>query len=287
MSSLKYVMELELEVRFEIASAMPRLPPPVILNGTITFPAPSPGPPSFRPNGGPRLRDYQHKIVGEVLGQSAIVRLPTGAGKTLIAAEVLARVGGRALFLVPTVSLVEQQALAVQEWLTGGGSGRRGPVVARLHGEISHQLPNSFDVLVSTPAAFAAAQAKQGRTARSGSLQWESLQWESFRLVIIDEVHHVLKEHPYRKLALALAFAKTAAPRAAMPQVLGLSASLTYEVERTAMEEQVLSLCKELGVTRISSASSAELERGGYRAESRFKVKVLPRLNHEPQTPNP
>lgn len=50
----------------------------------------------------------------EVYGQNSIVLLPTGAGKTHIAAEVmrqsLVKPGrGKGLFLVPTVLLVEQQ----------------------------------------------------------------------------------------------------------------------------------------------------------------------------------
>ena len=220
----------------------------------------------------PPLREYQERIVIEVLGRSAIVRLPTGSGKTILAAEVIARVGGRAVFLVPKIILVQQQARAVREWLAGVGSGRE-LVVAELHGEIAAQLPAAFDVLVTTPAAFAISQKKQGET---HSLPGGSLQWGSFRLLVIDEVHHVLKDHPYRKLALDLVLAKTSTPNVTMPHVLGLSASLTYEFFERAMEQQVRAICKELGVTKVCSASPAELESGGYRSEDRFTVKVVP-----------
>lgn len=60
------------------------------------------------------LRPYQSRIVREVFGQNSIVLLPTGAGKTHIAAEVMRQSlvepgRGKGLFLVPTVLLVEQQ----------------------------------------------------------------------------------------------------------------------------------------------------------------------------------
>jgi hypothetical protein len=61
-----------------------------------------------------------------------------------------------------------------------------------------------------------------------------------------------------------------------MLHVLGLSASLTYEIGENAMEQQVRKICKELGVTTVCSASPAELEHGGYRSEGRFTIKVLP-----------
>ena len=63
------------------------------------------------------LRCYQLRIVQEAMQYgNTLVILPTGSGKTLIAAEVARRVGAKVLFLVPTRLLVEQQAKAVREW---------------------------------------------------------------------------------------------------------------------------------------------------------------------------
>eukprot|EP01079_Euglenida_sp_SAG-EU17-18_P000062 gene62-10962_t len=74
------------------------------------------------------LRAYKRRLADRCAGTNAIVRLPTGSGKTLIAAEVARRalLGAQrdeadtrraVLFLVPTVLLVEQQALAIRAWL--------------------------------------------------------------------------------------------------------------------------------------------------------------------------
>ena len=49
--------------------------------------------------------------------------------------------------------------------------------------------------------------------------------------VVFDEVHHVLKDHPYRKLAQQLC-------KCDGPVVLGLTASLTYAVGESCLFEQ-------------------------------------------------
>ncbi len=106
--------------------------------------------------------------------------LPTGAGKTLIAAETAVRLHhtGKTLFLVPTVLLVSQQAGAVKLWSTN-------LVVKELIG--GNNLEGHFDVLVATPKAFEERQKRD-----------DQLSWGNFGLLVFDEVHHVLKQHPYR-----------------------------------------------------------------------------------------
>ena len=102
-----------------------------------------------------------------------------GSGKTLVAAETIKRFSkSQALFLVPTCLLVAQQAMAVRSWTDSD-------VCEFMGGSAAPH--DRFSVLVSTPKAFQSAQA-----------QHPHLAWTSFDLVIFDEVHHVLKEHPYR-----------------------------------------------------------------------------------------
>ncbi|MEK6810844.1 MAG: DEAD/DEAH box helicase, partial [Candidatus Thermoplasmatota archaeon] len=59
-------------------------------------------------------REYQRNVAATCLEKSTLVVLPTGMGKTVIAARVIAEVlrrrGGRILVLAPTKPLVEQHA---------------------------------------------------------------------------------------------------------------------------------------------------------------------------------
>jgi len=66
-------------------------------------------------------RAYQVNIARASLERSTLVVLPTGMGKTVIAAmvvaEVLRRKGGKVLFLAPTKPLVEQHAASMRKVL--------------------------------------------------------------------------------------------------------------------------------------------------------------------------
>jgi superfamily II DNA or RNA helicase len=84
------------------------------------------------------LRPYQKKVVDAIGDENSIVTMPTGSGKTFVAAEfVLRGLKSRnsehkeaistnneneikcssALFLVPTCDLVTQQTRALKEWV--------------------------------------------------------------------------------------------------------------------------------------------------------------------------
>ncbi|OLQ10959.1 Endoribonuclease Dicer-like 2a [Symbiodinium microadriaticum] len=195
------------------------------------------------------LRAYQARLLEEILASgNTLVVLPTGAGKTLIASELIRRLGPPCLFLVPTCLLVEQQAKAVRDWT--------GLQVAEFMGGMS--LPAHFDVLVSTPKAFQMTQSKGAAV----------FQWDAFKLVVFDEVHHVLKDHPYRRLALSLSKLQLG------PQILGLSASLTYAVGEGKVQKDVTRICRELQIRHMATAGGEELATGGY--HSKAAEPVLP-----------
>ncbi|CAM9719263.1 unnamed protein product, partial [Laminaria digitata] len=109
------------------------------------------------------------------------------------------------------------------------------------------------------------------------------------------KVHHVLKEHPYRKLALSLrrwSLSPSSSspppppppsstlqrdprhPRPPPPppphpsglRVLGLTASYTYAVGDKKVEASLRSMCSELLVTNTETATSQELRDSGYHA---------------------
>ncbi|CAM9426372.1 unnamed protein product, partial [Laminaria digitata] len=220
-----------------------------------------------------RLRDYQLRIVRACEEANTVVVLPTGSGKTLIAAELIKRrvqPGSPALFLVPTCLLVDQQAKALHSWT--------GLNVVKYRGGMS--LPSSFDVLVATPEAFRIAQ----RDAAGENSDSCRLQWQMFGVVVFDEVHHVLKKHPYHRLALSLRrWSLSPSPSSSSPppsaqggrhypphpsglRVLGLTASYTYAVEDEQLKASLRSMCSDLLVTNTETATSQELKESGYHA---------------------
>ena len=85
-----------------------------------------------------KLRAYQKRIVEAVKFANSVVVLPTGAGKTLIAAESMLGESRMTLFLVPTILLVEQQAREIRSWIESSSSSSR--VVAEYFGGTAFPL---------------------------------------------------------------------------------------------------------------------------------------------------
>jgi ERCC4-related helicase len=190
----------------------------------------------------PAARAYQTRIARECSGRNAIVVLPTGAGKTFIASMVIKAavqaMKKKAVFLVPTCMLVKQQSAALEHETCLR--------IGQYHGGLA--FPTDYDVLVSTPSAFFA----------------KDLPWDMFCLFVFDEVHHVSKDHPYRKIALKL----LSRPKNESPQVLGLSASLTYAVDGAKIKNEMSVLAAELRIEHMATATNQELREGGYHANT-------------------
>lgn len=105
------------------------------------------------------LRPYQQEasLAWELAGRAGIVVLPTGAGKTRVALANLARLGLRALCLVPTRALLQQWCREVERFYTGPvgclGDGARqieAVTVATFESALRHmpRIGNQFEVLV-------------------------------------------------------------------------------------------------------------------------------------------
>lgn len=204
------------------------------------------------------LRKYQSRAVEIAKKQSLIVVLPTGSGKTLIASATSAyhaANGSKILFLVPTCLLVQQQARAV--------SNETGLSVAEYMGGAA--VPAAFQVLVSTPAAFISLNASSNPKFR----------YETFGCIIFDEVHHVMKKHPYRKIARSLSCIHPS------PLILGLTASLTYAMGPNRIQAAIVELCGELNISGdcIFSASQEELITDGYFASIKSTVQLTSDLD--------
>ena len=97
--------------------------------------------------------------------------------------------------------------------------------------------------------------------------------------MVFDEVHHVLKDHPYRIIAHGIQ--KWENDRSQRIQVIGLSASLTYAVEHKAVEQALSNLCHDLSVTKMISPSDEELIKSGYiPQDDNIEPRKLPRKYH-------
>ena len=128
------------------------------------------------------LRDYQERIVKDAIRQkSGLIPVPTGGGKTLMAAEIIARIGlPSALFIVPTVEILHQSVDVFRRFLkcSVGWIGDNG----------EEQGPDDRILVITWQTISSGLRKKETRP------KWRDF-LAQYSLVIADEVHHYSAEN--------------------------------------------------------------------------------------------
>jgi len=173
-------------------------------------------------------RAYQVNIARACLERSSLVVLPTGMGKTVIAAMVIAetlrRRGGKILFLAPTKPLVEQHASSLRDIL----------VVDRITlftGEATSPeerelLWRENQLIVSTPQVI------------RNDVRADRFDLEEVSLIVFDEAHRAVGDYAYVDVAAAY---KDVPGRL----VVGMTASPGSSTEK------ILEVCSNLGISAV------------------------------------
>ncbi|KAG5680087.1 hypothetical protein PVAND_009613 [Polypedilum vanderplanki] len=145
-------------------------------------------------------RDYQRNIIDVCLKRNSIVFLPTGAGKTYIAIQVIKHFsnqlgikysegGKRSVFLVNTVYLAKQQAEAIQFHIPFNVRVVTGEENVDAFEESDWlKILDNNEVLVMTAQCF------------HDAVNRTFIKMNQIRVVIFDECHHGRKDHVYHQL---------------------------------------------------------------------------------------
>lgn len=171
-------------------------------------------------------RAYQENIAATCLKRSTLVVLPTGMGKTVIAALVVAEIlqskGGKVLFLAPTKPLVEQHAAYLKDVLLAGDvavfTGEKPPEDRELEWR-------TCKVVCSTPQVI------------ENDLRNQRIALDEVSLIVFDEAHRAVGDYAYVDVA--------AAYRERGGLVLGITASPGSQVEK------ILEVCGNLGISGV------------------------------------
>ncbi|KAM7525882.1 hypothetical protein LguiA_015784 [Lonicera macranthoides] len=170
----------------------------------------------------PFARSYQLEALEKAIKQNTIVFLETGSGKTLIAIMLLRSYAYLlrkpspyiAVFLVPTVVLVSQQAGVVQmhtDLKVGKYWGAMG--VDFWDAATWKKEQDEYEVLVMTPKILLDA------------LRHSFLKLEMIRVLIFDECHNAKGKHPYACIMKEF-YHRLLATKYQPPRILGMTASL-------------------------------------------------------------
>ncbi|GAA95743.1 uncharacterized protein L969DRAFT_85445 [Mixia osmundae IAM 14324] len=185
---------------------------------------------------GVRVRQYQHELFQKAKQSNTIIRMKTGAGKTLVAVMLILYEAARLrremmvqerpsrkllCMLVPTVTLVNQQVAAIREQTSLQVRGFRGDMLVSAWDLRTWQIEFDLaDVVVMTPQILL-------NVLRSAFWRIENI-----ALLIFDEAHHARKKHPYAHILdefyhpLKRKLARSEAEMSdRLPRILGLTAS--------------------------------------------------------------
>lgn len=164
-----------------------------------------------------RLYPWQEEALAAAKSRNTIVMIPTNGGKTLVAIKAIdhyakLQPSKKALFVVPTTILVQQQAGECERKCEPRKS------CARLHGSVMDswtqrqwdQCLQTYDILVGTPAVFEKAFVTSA-----------FLSMSRFHLLVFDECHAAVGNSPLVGIMQAL----TKLEASQRPAVLGLTGS--------------------------------------------------------------
>ncbi|MCC7574026.1 DEAD/DEAH box helicase [Candidatus Woesearchaeota archaeon] len=183
-----------------------------------------------------KLRLYQESILGTATSKNTLAVLPTGLGKTAIAAMLIKHritlyPESKAVFLAPTKPLVQQHETTLKDFLEN---------VTSFSGTISpekrKELWEKNQVFASTPQGF------------ENDVISNKISLKDVSVIIFDEAHRAVGDYSY--VFLAKKYQETAKN----PRILGLTASPGSD------EETILDVCKNLQVEEIEYRSQEDLD---------------------------
>ncbi|XP_070555365.1 interferon-induced helicase C domain-containing protein 1-like isoform X2 [Ptychodera flava] len=176
------------------------------------------------------LRDYQEELAKPAFdGHNCIICAPTGTGKTHVAmaitkhcfveslAEQAQSNGGdvtfkrKAIFLVHRIPLLNQTYKRFKRHLPLLNIAKRSG--ASMTNTGFEMLVPVNDMIITTGGIL------------KNSLTEKKVTLDEFSLIIIDECHHAMKNHPYNVIMAEYLRLKLSNPTTKLPQIIGLTAS--------------------------------------------------------------
>jgi len=175
-------------------------------------------------------RDYQVNIASSCLQRSALIVLPTGLGKTVIALLVISGVlkskGPKILFLAPTKPLVEQHASFLRKYLL---KDKIAVFTGEVGSEKREKMWNENDIIASTPQVIV------------NDILSSKITLKDVKLVIFDEAHRAVGDYAYVFIGQRCKELGTL--------VLGMTASPGSEPER------IVEVCENLNIEGVEIRS--------------------------------
>ncbi len=206
---------------------------------------------------GHEIRDYQRELAGPgIRGENYIFVAPTGSGKTLVTAIIIAehlkkvQASGdiaKVVFLVHTKPLADQQCATLQSYVHGA---RVECVVGDSNGTIKNALTQCEIVVCTTGKFLNELSRDMVSLALPSEAQTDKTK---ITLVVMDECHHARKSSFQAQVMFHYISRKVEDPSAQLPQIVGLTASPgagdNPNLDTTKTIDHLVNLCALLDAT--------------------------------------
>lgn len=187
-----------------------------------------------------KLRLYQESILGTASSKNTLAVLPTGLGKTAIAAMLIKHrlsiyPDSKVVFLAPTKPLVQQHEETLKGFL-----GETTSLSGTIPPDKRKMLWEENKIFVSTPQGF------------ENDVISKKVSLKNVSLIVFDEAHRAVGDYAYVFLA------KNYLEQGDNQRILGLTASPGSD------EETILEVCRNLGVEEVEYRSADDLDVAPY-----------------------
>ncbi|XP_074935456.1 antiviral innate immune response receptor RIG-I isoform X2 [Phalacrocorax aristotelis] len=229
-----------------------------------------------------KARSYQIELAQPAInGKNTLICAPTGSGKTIVALMICEHhfenmpTGRKAkvVFLATKVPVYEQQKNLFKQHFERNGysvQGLSGDTVASVSVE---KVIQDSDIIVLTPQIL--VNSIKQRILSSLSI---------FTLMIFDECHNTMGNHPYNVLMTTYLEEKFDSPANQLPQIVGLTASVGVGNATTILEtiEHICTICSYLDIQTISTVreNKQDLQRFGNKPETSVRQVKMRVQNH-------
>ncbi|XP_075066980.1 antiviral innate immune response receptor RIG-I isoform X2 [Mixophyes fleayi] len=200
-----------------------------------------------------KLRKYQEELAQPAYsGKNTIVCAPTGSGKTFVALSICEHhlksrpegQRGKIVFMATKVPVYEQQKEIFRQYFQDTEYSVEG-----FSGEETENLPvglviENNDIIILTPQILV-------NCLNSGYVPSLSI----FTMMIFDECHNTIGNHPYNILMFAYLDLKLDSPGQVLPQIIGLTASVGIGKSQCTVDavQYISKLCASLDIEVIST----------------------------------
>ncbi|XP_071957147.1 ATP-dependent RNA helicase DHX58-like isoform X1 [Antedon mediterranea] len=214
-------------------------------------------------------RTYQRELFGQAMERrNAVIFLPTGTGKTLVAAMIIQAMldmnpGRIAVFLVDKILLCIQQTDYFIKELKGHGRNSPNVIGVTGGGQFTTKSSSNYRRPLSQYVGLLVATAEYFRN----MLKKGTVHWQNISLIVFDETHHCSKNHSYNMI-----MKENYTLSSHKPKIIGISATPAGRKTREGAKSVLVQLLANLGNAEITHVVKCKDDLNKVKSQSKLEM---------------